>query len=716
MRRSSTATLLGLLIACLSVNRAIAATVAKTGDASISRDDRTGTWTVSAGRAALTLRASAAADFAVLLTSPSGRAWTIDSSPDTSLTVNGHVLAFGSASAGFTFQGTGLVTDGPRLRFDVTYSLLPAGLRVTRHYAVADGSPTFEIWTTLERAGQNSVTVANLEAIELTVPPGRIHWLNGLQGDSADVMHDAAFTLQSRSLSPGEHLRKGSQHRSSEQTVPWFVVDGPTDEFYTALLWSGAWSFTATGSADGLAITFGLGAMTTIVDAEPIDGPHAIVGAVEGDIRNASAAVRSYIFTSIRQGRPFAPLVTYNTWYAFGTSIDEGGVHGAMLRAAALGIELFVIDAGWYTGAGTHGRWDFATGLGTWQPDPARFPDGLSPLRDYAHSLGMKFGIWVEPPRVSLDTVGQPGLAQEPWLATRRGQYGSGDSALICLAGRAGREWVLAELTELIETVQPDYLKWDNNLSVSCDRDGHGHGPHDGNFAQVNGLYAVLSTIRATYPNVLIESAGGGGTQLDLGILRYVDRAWMDDRTAPATVVRHNTEGLSTLFPPASLLSFVIDAAAEPIHGTSDLSLAFRSRMIGGLGLSFRNEGFSGDELSAMQREIALENRTRAVRSDAAGAMLTPQAKVTNGPSWDAFQETAADQQRVLIWAFQTDPAVRTFTVMPTGLMPTAQYEVWSADVGAIGSASGAELAASGIEIPSSSVSAAHLLILTVQP
>ena len=111
----------------------------------------------------------------------------------------------------------------------------------------------------------------------------------------------------------------------------------------------------------------------------------------------------------------------------------------------------------------------------------------------------MKFGIWVEPEQVHLDTVDEPGLAQQTWLATNHQEYGSDHAAQVCLAGAAGRQWVLDQLTRLIDTVQPDYLKWDNNLWVNCDRAGHEHGAHEGNFGHVNGLYSVLEALRMQY-------------------------------------------------------------------------------------------------------------------------------------------------------------------------------------------------------------------------
>jgi alpha-galactosidase len=225
--------------------------------------------------------------------------------------------------------------------------------------------------------------------------------------------------------------------------VPWFAIDGVHDEFYAGLMWSGAWSLTIERSNEG-----------------------------------------------IREGRAFSPFVTYNTWFAHGTSIDEDSMRAEMAGAAAIGTELFVIDAGWYAGAGAAGPFDFDSGLGSWQVDPARIPNGLKPLSDYAHALGMKFGIWVEPERVNLATVGAPG-ADESWLATSGGNYGSDDAAQICLATAAGRRWVFDQLTALIDAVRPDYVKWDNNMWINCDRPGHGHGSTDGNFAHVTGLYQI---------------------------------------------------------------------------------------------------------------------------------------------------------------------------------------------------------------------------------
>jgi alpha-galactosidase len=436
-----------------------------------------------------------------------------------------------------------------------------------------------------------------------------------------------------------------------------------------------------------------------------------VFGVARGGLTDASAALRTYVLHGIRGGRPLVSPVTFNTWFAYGSEIDESSVLAEMARAAALGVELFVVDAGWYEGAGAAGPMDFDAGLGSWTVDPVRFPNGLTPLRDAAHRLGMQFGIWVEPERVNLSVVGAPGV-EEQWLATHGGGYGSDHAGQICLANAAARQWLLDRLSALIDEVQPDYVKWDNNLWINCERDGHSHGSSDGNFAHVRGLYTMLTALRARYPDLQIENVSGGGNRLDIGMLRYTDVAWMDDRTAPSVHVRHNIEGLSAVFPPAYLLSFVTDHDGEPLHDAPDLSLYFRSRMVATLGLCFRISDFTEGELASIAHEIAIYKTMRETLAVAAGALLTPQAHPEDGPAWDVLQESASANQQTLIGAFQTDPGTQKVNVKPTALDAQTMYVVQSVDTGVLGTASGADLMANGVDLLQSPNTAAHILII----
>jgi alpha-galactosidase len=285
----------------------------------------------------------------------------------------------------------------------------------------------------------------------------------------------------------------------------------------------------------------------------------------------------------------------------------------------------------------------------------------------------------------------------------------------ICFGDAEARQWVLDQLTALLDAAQPDYLKWDNNSWINCDRPGHGHGPADGNFAQVNGLYAVLSELRERYPNLLIENVSGGGNRLDLGMARYTDVAWMDDRTAPSVNVRHNVEGLSAVFPPAYLLSFVINHDSEPLHDAPDMSLYFRSRMAGALGLCFRSGDLSEDDLAEMSQEIQIYKTMRDTLSAASATLLTAQATVEHGPAWDVLQATGSSGQQVLVYAFESPDGGQSFNVKPMGLKAGTMYDVRSVDGGLLGTAEGSVLMANGIDLFQSPNTAAHILLVTAK-
>jgi alpha-galactosidase len=703
------------LLAAVSLGRApvTAAVVASSGDASITHDESAGTWTLTAGGTTLKLAIDASRDFSIVsLTTSSGVAWA-GSAPDNLIHLGDQSLPFGNRAAGFKFHDATVDTSGDRLQLNATFELASAGLRLTRHYAIVNGSPAFEAWTTFTPA-DNARELSDLNALQISVPPGQVRWVNGLQGSAADVRSDAAFTLQQKTFENGETLTLGADGRSSERTVPWFAIDGERDEFFAALMWSGAWALSITRGRSGLDVSLGLAAMAT-TPREPFDGPHVVFGVVGGDLSDATAALQSYTVNGIRAGRPFMPLVTYNTWFAYATQIDERTMRTEMERAAPLGVELFVMDAGWYERHDSQGALDFSAGLGSWRPDPERFPDGLRPLADYARSLGMQFGLWVEPERIDLSILAEAGV-EEAWLATNDGEHGSERVGQICLAGSAGRTWLVDRIGTLIDEVQPDYIKWDNNGWINCDRDGHGHGGRDGNFAHVRGLYDVLATLRERYPSVIFENVSGGGNRLDLGMVRYSDVAWMDDRTAPSAHVRHNVEGLSAVFSPAYLLSFVTNHDTEPLHESPDLSLYVRSRMASALGLCFRGDELSEADAASFAHEIDIYKSLRTTISSASASLLTGQAAEENGPAWDVLQESSSATGQTLICAFQEDMSVDRILVKPTGLEGELIYRVQSVDTGDLGEASGAALMTDGIDIRQSPNTAAHILVITPKP
>jgi alpha-galactosidase len=691
--------------------------VASRGDAFIAHQNGSDLWSIGSANLELVVGfdASRSLTFQRLFNPSTGRTWDIAQASAFTITAGGERVTLTSSGAVTFVSAVPEATEhGVTLTF--TFEHRAQRLRFTRVLSCYPGSPTIETWARIVSTGGDGSALTDLVAWAMTMPLGNVRWLGGLRGDSAsgDSAVEDAFVFAEHDFEPGEHLDLGAEGRSSEEFVPFFLIDDGRDEFFGGLMWSGAWRASLERADDRMRVSIlfpGVG--TAVTPARPFELPHSFFGVAAKATTDSTGALRQFVLRGIRHERPFQPLVTYNTWFVYGTRINEDAMVAEIDRAASLGVELFVMDAGWYTGAGETDDFDFDSGLGTWAEDADRFPSGLASLADYAHGLGMKFGLWVEPERVSLATVGKPGLAQESWLATRGDDYGSPSNAQICLSG-SGRKWVFDQLVTLIDRVHPDYLKWDNNFWINCDRAGHGHGPSDGNLAHVQALYDIFDQLRSRYPDLLIENVSGGGARLDFGMMAFTDTAWMDDRTSPASHVRHNLEGLTFAFPPAYLLSFLIDADGEPIAGAEDLPLLMRSRAAGILGLTYRTDLMDDGTAALIKEQIAEYKTYRDIITQSNGTLLSAQAPVDSN-SWDVLQEVADDARGALIFAFKGDGQDGRLIVRPRGLLADAVYDIQSIDVGPLGAARGDMIMQDGIEVIHSGGTRAHLLILRAQ-
>jgi alpha-galactosidase len=692
--------------------------VAARGDAFVTHQGNSDVWSIGSANLELVIAFDPSRALALqrLFNPVTGRAWNITPGPDFSITAGGERIALTASGAVSFVNATAAATEhGVTLTF--TFEHRAQRLVFARVYACYPGSPTIETWTRVSSTGGDGTLLTDLTAWNMTMPLGNVRWLGGLRGDSAnsDGASEDAFVFAEHDFEPGERLDLGADGRSSEAFVPFFLVDDGRDQFYSGLIWSGAWRASLERADSHLRVGVAFpGVGTSVTPSKPFELPHTFFGLAAKATGDETGALRQFVLQGIRHGRPFQPLVTYNTWFVYGTRIAEDTMVAEMKRAASLGIELFVMDAGWYVGAGETGDFDFDAGLGSWTADADRFPSGLASLADYAHGVGLKFGLWVEPERVSLATVGKPGLAQEAWLATHGADYGSEFSAQICVAGAAGRKWVMDQLVALIDRVRPDYLKWDNNFWINCDRTGHGHGQADGNMAHVQALYGILDELRLRYPDLLIENVSGGGARLDFGMMAFTDTAWMDDRTSPASHVRHNIEGLTFAFPPAYLLSFLIDADGEPIAGAVDLPLLVRSRATGILGLTYRTDLMDDGTAELLREQIAEYKTFRDTIARSSAILVSAQAPV-DAAGWDVLQEVADDALSALVFGFKGDDQDGRLTVRPRGLLPDVVYQVQSLDAGPLGASRGDALMLDGIELIHAGGSRAHVLLLTAR-
>jgi alpha-galactosidase len=695
---------------------AVAAQLAAKDDAVVSSTD-TG-WVLANARITFALAFDANGDLVVqdLRRTGDTQSWRPSPVRDTVFRVEDRELGLArNNAAGFRHAGVEVSDTGLGLELRLTFENPRDGLRARRIYALHPQIAIIEAWTELESMNGRSTTVSDMVSLQLVVDGALATTVDGL---SPPPESDGPFAVQHHVLSESTPLALEEYGRSTQRYLPFVTLASARGTLVSGLMWSGAWRMDLIGKPGGRTeLTAWLSSTsTTVTPARTVTMPHAFVGVVAGDESQIAPVLHRYIVGALRGGRLLEPLVTYNTWFSSGADIDEESVEASMYAAAAAGTELFELDAGWYEGAGDRDAFDFASGLGTWLVDKKKFPHGLRELADRAHGLGMKFGLWVEPERVDLRRVGEPGMARETWLMQENGLYEPGVPneeariGMLDFGNPEAREWVFEKLSQLIAESGVDHIKWDNNAWVNNTRPLAGAGPNDGNFRHVTGLYQVLAALKERFPWLLIENCSGGGNRLDLGLMRYTDAGWMDDRTSPSAHVRHNLQGLTTFLPPAYLLSYLLHDAAEPMHDAADLALYARSRMPGVFGLSFPPESLDERDIERVRAETDRWKALRGVQQTASAVMVSPQVLGPQSGPWDGTLLVSPGMDQAVLYAFQNDGEVTGVNMHMRGLDRAFEYVVSSDREGELGVMSGAELIDDGLDLFAAESTGAHLL------
>jgi alpha-galactosidase len=293
--------------------------------------------------------------------------------------------------------------------------------------------------------------------------------------------------------------------------------------------------------------------------------------------------------------------VVLNTWEAvyFDHRLDR--LTKLADVAAEIGVERFVLDDGWFL----HRRKDNA-GLGDWYVDPAVWPDGLHPLVSHVKSLGMQFGLWVEPEMVNADSdlirahpdwvLATPG--REPMLA--RNQY------VLDVARPEAFAYLFDRLSALVDEYGIDYFKWDHNRDLLEPV----HAGHAGVHEQTLATYRLLDELRARHAGLEIESCSSGGARVDYGILAHTDRVWGSD-TNDALERQAIQRWTGLLLPPELVGSHVGPEEAHTTGRTAGLGFRTITALFGHTGIEWDITSCTEEELDRLAAWIQLYKRLR---------------------------------------------------------------------------------------------------------
>ncbi len=304
--------------------------------------------------------------------------------------------------------------------------------------------------------------------------------------------------------------------------------------------------------------------------------------------------IRHEIVTHTARQKPRP--VHFNTWEALYFDQNETRVIALAQDAAAIGVERFVLDDGWF-----QNRQNDRAGLGNWIPDPHKYPRGLTPVINQVHGLGMQFGLWIEPEMVSPDAAL---LKSHPdWILRIPGQENqlSRNQLVLDLQHPQVFEYLFTCIDQLLTDHEIDYLKWDMNRELSQ----AGHFGQAAIHNQVTQLYRLLAQVRQRHPQVEIESCASGGGRIDYAILQYCHRFWLSDNN-DALERQAMYPVISCFFPP-ELLGAHVSPYVNPTSGRCQrLDFKLLSALFYHLGLECPLEPFTEQHRHALSQLIAL--------------------------------------------------------------------------------------------------------------
>ncbi len=456
---------------------------------------------------------------------------------------------------------------------------------VDLHFHSYPGQDVIESWTEIHHDEPGSVTLEQFASSSPDFGKGD-HWLTQFHGDWADEVN-----MAEEKLSYGiKTLDSKLGVRADQFRAPWFLLtkDGPAKEdsgevFGGSLTWSGSYAFTfEVNQENRLRAICGMNPYASayhLKGGEPFATPKMVWAWSNHGTGQLSRNLQHWVREHALRNGDTPRAILLNNWEATYFTFDEKKIVSLLDGAKAIGMELFLLDDGWF--GRKYPRDDDSQGLGDWIPDPKKLPNGLGALTRAAQERTMRFGIWLEPemvnPRSELFENHPDWAIQQPKRALdlQRNQL------VLDLSRPEVKEYVfgIADRT-LTENPGISYVKWDCNRYLT--QPGSTYlGPNNQSHLwidYVRALYDVFDRLAKKHPNVEIMMCSGGGGRVDYGAMQYAHEYWPSDRTDPARRIFIQW-GYSYFLPAIASSNHVTDMGNRPIKFAFDVAMSGRLGM-----------------------------------------------------------------------------------------------------------------------------------------
>ncbi len=356
--------------------------------------------------------------------------------------------------------------------------------------------------------------------------------------------------------------------------------------------------------------------------------------------------------------------VLLNNWEATGFDFDFNRIVGLFDPAKEIGAELFLLDDGWF--GNKYPRVNDHAGLGDWQPNRSRLPDGLAPLAASAVQRGLRFGIWMEPemvnPKSELFDAHPDWVIRQP----KREMELQRNQMVLDLTRPEVQEFEFSAISNILSVPDISYAKWDCNRYLT--QPGSSYLPADRQshlwIDYVRDLYALMDKTARAFPNTELMLCSGGGGRADYGALHYFHEFWPSDNTDPVRRVEMQWN-YSYFFPVMALCSHVTHWGNRPMHFACTVAMSAR------FGMDLDLNKLSAEDKGICAGAVAAYKRIRDVTH------LGDLYRLENphGAARGAINFVSPDKARAALFVFQlhdgaADPA------RPQGLDPARTYTI----------------------------------------
>ena len=408
-----------------------------------------------------------------------------------------------------------------------------------------------------------------------------------------------------------------------------------------------------------------------IAPGDVFEAPEAVMTVSEDGYNGMSRRMHAFVRECIVRGewkkkpRP----VLLNSWEAAYFDINESKLLKLAKEGRDVGVELFVMDDGWFGN-----RNDDKRSLGDWYVNDKKLPGGLKRLGDKINALGLDFGVWVEPEMINTDS--DLYRAHPDWVIEHReNPHSEGRTQRILdLSNPEVVDYLTETMSDVFSSANITYVKWDMNRIFSDyysqylpkERQGEVHHRY------MLGLYRLMRTLTERFPKILFEGCASGGNRFDLGILSYFPQIWASDDTDAIYRVKGQT-GYSYGYPMSTVAAHV---SACPNHQTlrvTPIATRFDVAAFGVLGYECNLCDMNSDDIKAIKAQIALYKEWRDVLQF--GTFY--RGRSGNLYEWTCVSEDGKRAVGMVLQVLQ-EPNTAFTQYFPKGLLPDERYHFYN--------------------------------------